>query len=73
MTGWRSRERLAVPVVETSMIQRNVQSAARGKRGGDRVGGKRGGRIGRVSSERFSQPADERHLSQSELNAAQGD
>src|SRR3712207_1175798 len=39
-------------------------------RGGYRVDVGRGGRIGRVSSELFSRPADERYLSLSELIAA---
>jgi hypothetical protein len=44
--------------------------APRGERGGYRVDVNRGERIGRVSSEWFSRPADERYLSLSELNAA---
>jgi hypothetical protein len=52
------------------MTQLNVPDAARGERGGYRVDVNRGERIGRVSSEWFSRPADERYLSLSELNAA---
>jgi hypothetical protein len=52
------------------MTQLNVLDAARGERGGYRVDVNRGERIGRVSSEWFSRPADERYLSLSELNAA---
>jgi hypothetical protein len=44
--------------------------AARGERGGYKVDVNRGERIGRVSSEWFSRPADERFLSLSELFAA---
>jgi hypothetical protein len=38
--------------------------------GGDKVDVSRGGQDGRVSSEWFSQPNDEKHLSLSELSAA---
>jgi hypothetical protein len=55
------------------MVQRNVQDAARGERSGYRVDEKRGERIGRVSSEWFFRPADERYLSPSGLHAAEGD
>ena len=44
--------------------------AARGHDGGYKVDVSRGARIGRVSSEWFSRPADERYLSLSELFAA---
>jgi hypothetical protein len=43
---------------------------ARDRAGGYTVDVSRGERIGRVSSERFSRPADERYLSLSDLNAA---
>ena len=52
------------------MTQLNVVDAPRGERGGYRVDVNRGERIGRVSSEWFSRPADERYLSLSELHAA---
>jgi hypothetical protein len=52
------------------MTQVNVLDAARGERGSYRVDVNRGERVGRVSSEWFSRPADERYLSLSELNAA---
>ena len=52
------------------MTQRNVLDAARGERGGYKVDVSRGERIGRVSSEWFSRPADERYLSLSELFGA---
>jgi hypothetical protein len=52
------------------MTQLNVMDAARGERGGYKVDVSRGERVGRVSSEWFSRPADERYLSLSELHAA---
>jgi len=52
------------------MTQLNVLDGARGERGGYKVNVNRGERIGRVSSEWFSRPADERYLSLSELHAA---
>jgi hypothetical protein len=52
------------------MTQLDVLEATRGERGGYRVDVNRGERIGRVSSEWFSRPADERYLSLSELHGA---
>ncbi len=52
------------------MTQTNVLNAARDERAGYRVDVSRGERVGRVSSEWFSRPADERFLSLSELHAA---
>ena len=52
------------------MIQLNAQGAFRGEIGGYKVDLSRGERIGRVSSEWFSRPADERYLSLSELFGA---
>lgn len=52
------------------MTQLNVLDAAGGERGGYKVNVNRGERIGRVSSEWFSRPADERYLSLSELYAS---
>lgn len=52
------------------MTQLNVLDAARGERGGYRVDVSRGERVGRVASEWFSRPADDRYLSLSELQAA---
>ena len=52
------------------MTQLNVLGAARGERGGYRVDVSRGERVGRVSSEWFSRPPDERYLSLLELHAA---
>jgi hypothetical protein len=52
------------------MTQVNIPDAARAGRGGYRVDVNRGERIGRVSSEWFSRPADDRYLSLSELLAA---
>ena len=52
------------------MTQLNVVDATPGERGGYKVDVNRGERIGRVSSEWFSRPADERYLSLSELFAA---
>jgi hypothetical protein len=49
------------------MTQLNISDAARSERGGYKVDVSRGERIGRVSSEWFSRPADERYLSLSEL------
>lgn len=47
-----------------------VDSSAGGERGGYKVDASRGERIGRVSSEWFNRPADERYLSLSELMAS---
>ena len=52
------------------MTQLNVVDAPRGERGGYKVDVNRGERVGRVSSELFSRPADERYLSLSELQGA---
>lgn len=52
------------------MTQLNTLDAARGESGGYKVDVNRGERIGRVSSEWFSRPADERYLSLSDLFAA---
>jgi hypothetical protein len=52
------------------MTQLNIPDAARDQRSGYKVDVNRGERIGRVSSEWFSRPADERYLSLSELFAA---
>ena len=52
------------------MTQVEFLDAARGHDGGYKVDVSRGARIGRVSSEWFSRPADERYLSLSELFAA---
>ena len=52
------------------MTQPNVLDAARDERSGYKVDVNRGERIGRVSSEWFSRPADERYLSLSDLYAS---
>ena len=52
------------------MTQLNVLDAAPGESGSYKVDVNRGERMGRVSSEWFSRPADERYLSLSELHAA---
>ena len=52
------------------MTQVEILDAARGRDGGYKVDASRGERIGRVSSEWFSRPADERYLSLSDLFAA---
>ncbi len=52
------------------MTRVEILDAARDRAGGYTVDASRGERIGRVSSERFSRPADERYLSLSDLNAA---
>jgi len=52
------------------MTNLDILGAARDKSGGYKVDVSRGERIGRVSSEWFSRPADERYLSLSELFAA---
>ena len=51
------------------MTQLSVLDATPGERGGYKVDENRGERIGRVSSEWFSRPADERYLSLSDLHA----
>src|SRR5579871_1389269 len=52
------------------MSQFNAVHAASDQRGAFKVDVSRGERIGRVSSEWFSRPADERYLSLSELQGA---
>ncbi len=52
------------------MTQVEILDAARDRAGGYKVDVSRGERIGRVSSEWFSRPADERYLSLSDLFAA---
>jgi hypothetical protein len=52
------------------MTNVKILDDARGPRGGYKVDVNRGERIGRVSSDWFSRPADERYLSLSELFAA---
>ena len=52
------------------MTQVQILDAARGCEGGYKVDVNRGDRIGRVSSEWFARPADERYLSLSDLFAA---
>src|SRR5215510_11258925 len=52
------------------MTQLNAVDAARDEGAGYKVDVSRGQRIGRVSSEWFSRPADERYLSLSELFSA---
>ena len=49
------------------MTHVEILDAARDRAGGYKVDVSRGERIGRVSSEWFSRPADERYLSLSEL------
>jgi hypothetical protein len=51
------------------MTQVEVLNAARDRAGGYKVDVNRGARVGRVSSEWFSRPADERYLSLSDLYA----
>jgi hypothetical protein len=52
------------------MTQVEIRDTARGRAGGYKVDVSRGERIGRVSSEWFSRPADERYLSLADLFAA---
>jgi hypothetical protein len=52
------------------MTQVEVLNAARNRAGGYKVDVSRGERVGRVSSEWFSRPADERHLSLPDLFVA---
>jgi hypothetical protein len=52
------------------MTQVQISDAAPSRAGGFKVNVNRGTRIGRVSSEWFSRPADERYLSLSDLHAA---
>src|SRR5712692_4983875 len=56
--------------MEIAPMTMQVLDARRDPGGGYRVDVNRGERIGRVSSEWFSRPADERYLSLSELHAA---
>jgi hypothetical protein len=56
--------------MEVTMTELNKIDAARGERDGYKVDVNRGERIGRVSSEWFTRPADERYLSLSDLHAA---
>jgi hypothetical protein len=49
------------------MTQMNIQSSARNAREGYKVDVSRGQRVGRVSSEWFKRPADERYLSLTDL------
>ena len=49
------------------MTQMNIQAPVRNARGGYKVDVSRGQRIGRVSSEWFNRPADERYLSLTDL------
>src|SRR6516225_4194754 len=53
--------------MEIAMTQLNTVDAGRDQRAGYKVDVSRGERIGRVSSEWFGRPADERYLSLSEL------
>jgi hypothetical protein len=55
------------------MTQMQVLDSARDANGGYRVDVSRGSRVGRVSSEWFSRPDDEKYLSLSELCAARTD
>jgi len=55
------------------MTELNVLDAARGERGGYKVDVNRGERIGRVSSEWFSRPADERFSDSISRRAIGGD
>ncbi len=55
------------------MTQVSVLDARRDTSGGYKVDVGRGERVGRVSSEWFSRPADERYLSLTELGRAVGD
>src|SRR5215831_17690970 len=69
--GMRSaREACGRPSRRSPMTNLDILGAARDKSGGYKVDVSRGERIGRVSSEWFSRPADERYLSLSELFAA---
>jgi hypothetical protein len=56
--------------METSHDPWEILDAARDRVGGYKVDVSRGERIGRVSSEWFSRPADERYLSLSDLYGA---
>jgi len=61
------RESFAGPSRRLSMTHMDILDAARDYSGGYRVDANRGDQNGRVSSEWFSRPADERYLSLSEL------
>jgi hypothetical protein len=56
--------------MEHAMTQVAIEGAARGRGNGYKVDASRGARVGRVFSEWFSRPADERYLSLSDLFAA---
>src|SRR5262249_24079533 len=58
------------PSWRNPMTQVEILDAARGRDGGYKVDVNRGQRVGRVSSEWFSRPADERFVSLSDLFAA---
>ena len=69
MTG-KGGESGPAPVVETIMNQMEILGAPRHGAGAYKVDASRGERVGRVSSEWFSRPSDERYLSLSDLFAA---
>jgi hypothetical protein len=67
VTGSGPEESLPAPVMEIAPMNTQVLDARRDASGGYRVDVSRGERVGRVSSEWFSRPADQRYLSLNEL------
>lgn len=67
MTGRGPEESLPAPVMEIAPMNMQILDARRDASGGYRVDVSRGERVGRVSSEWFSRPADQRYLSLDEL------
>lgn len=63
MTGWKLEERPPAPVMEFDPMNMQAYDARRNLSGSYRVDASRGERIGRVSSEWFNRPDDERFLS----------
>lgn len=67
MAGEGPGERLLAPARSKTMTQMEIQAPTRIARNGYKVDVSRGDRIGRVSSEWFNRPADERFLSLTDL------
>lgn len=63
MTGWKLEERPPAPAMEFDPMTMQVLDARREVSGGYKVDVSRGERVGRVSSEWFNRPDDERFLS----------
>lgn len=63
VTGWKLEERPPAPVMELDPMTMQVLDARHDVSGGFKVDVSRGERVGRVSSEWFNRPDDERFLS----------